>query len=132
MLIKSTSFWPGLGILVLAVALGCSNNEVISDTGGEPEPSVSSVSFGECLEHSASLGGLVPPDESCIEYEYIADSAVLRVRHANAGFNCCPEDITATVDCNDGVITVTETETLGELGGCDRILTVSMRLSTSR
>ncbi|UCC43849.1 MAG: hypothetical protein JSU65_12115 [Candidatus Zixiibacteriota bacterium] len=118
MLIKNTRFWPGLGILALAIALGCSNDEVIIDGGEELQPSVSSVSFSECLGQSVALAGLVPPDRSCIEYEYDAGSAVLKVRHANAGFNCCPENISATVDVSDGVITVTETETFGEHGGC--------------
>ena len=57
-----------------------------------------------------------PPDQDCIEYQYDG-TGVLLLKHINAGFNCCPDDILADITIEDNIITIEEDESL-ESGGC--------------
>ncbi|MCK4224718.1 MAG: hypothetical protein KAX39_06030 [candidate division Zixibacteria bacterium] len=59
-----------------------------------------------------------PPDQDCIEYQYDGAS-VLLLKHVNAGFNCCPDEILADITIEDNVITIDEDESLELTGGCD-------------
>ncbi len=43
----------------------------------------------------------------CIQYKYVDNT--LMITHVNAGLNCCPEPMNATVTVKDGVITIDET-----------------------
>jgi len=57
-----------------------------------------------------------PSDQDCIEYQYDGES-VLLLRHVNAGFNCCPDSLTARIRIREGMITIDEAELLYS-GGC--------------
>ena len=48
-------------------------------------------------------------NRECVEYDYDGKS-VLRLRHINAGFNCCPGEITATFLLTNGEIRIKEKE----------------------
>jgi hypothetical protein len=45
----------------------------------------------------------------CVQYQYDGQGT-LTLKHVNAGFNCCPGDITAQIDITGNVITVVELE----------------------
>ncbi len=57
-----------------------------------------------------------PQDQDCIAYNYGSDS-ILHINHINAGFNCCPDELLANMEFENGIITVTEDESLIN-GGC--------------
>jgi len=57
-----------------------------------------------------------PPDQDCIEYQYDG-SGILLLKHLNAGFNCCPDEILADITIEDNNIIIEENESL-ESGGC--------------
>lgn len=57
-----------------------------------------------------------PPNQDCIEYQYDGEN-VLSIKHINAGFNCCPDEIKAIVNIEDNIITIKEKEYLYS-GGC--------------
>ena len=57
-------------------------------------------------------------DEDCIVYDYDG-FGTLQLTHLNDVFNCCPEVLLADIDIENNVITIIETEDLGEPGGCD-------------
>jgi len=57
-----------------------------------------------------------PPDQDCIEYQYDG-AGVLLLKHINAGFNCCPDEILADITIEDNNIIIEENESL-ESGGC--------------
>ena len=59
----------------------------------------------------------IPPDQDCVQYDYDGES-VLLIKHINAGFNCCLDEIIAHINVQDNVITIQEDESL-ENGGCD-------------
>jgi hypothetical protein len=57
------------------------------------------------------------PGWECLEYEYDGRS-VLRLKHINAGFNCCPGTISADIFISEGVIRIRERES-SALCDCD-------------
>jgi hypothetical protein len=52
--------------------------------------------------------------EECIEYDYDGES-VLILKHINAGFNCCPGKIDATISVTENMIVIEDKE---EEQGC--------------
>jgi hypothetical protein len=74
--------------------------------------------YSGCKESAkTSLPDITPPDQDCIQYQYDGES-ILLLKHVNAGFNCCPDEILADVAVTGSVITVTESESLEPSGGC--------------
>jgi len=60
----------------------------------------------------------VPPDMDCIQWEYDGSSTLL-LTHANAGFNCCPEEFLAEFEFINDTIYITEDEILVGGYGCE-------------
>ena len=59
---------------------------------------------------SGSLDDFAPAQhDDCIEYHYNGTNTLV-LRHISAGFNCCPGEITAEIDFNNSLITITERE----------------------
>lgn len=57
-----------------------------------------------------------PPNLDCIEWWYDGEGS-LRIRHLNAGFNCCPTEIIVNAYVDTGAIFIEEREYL-DYGGC--------------
>ena len=77
-----------------------------------PEPVGRLVSRTDCKGSGASdPGAAAAPTSSqeCAEYDYNGQG-VLKLKHVNAGFNCCPGTISATVEVSAGVILIKEKE----------------------
>jgi hypothetical protein len=55
------------------------------------------------------------PENDCIEFLYDG-VRILTLKHINAGFNCCPGEITADIDIGSNRIIITENESTQ---GCD-------------
>lgn len=104
-------------IPLMFVTAGCSSNNT---AGVDPEatgPTATLISYTGCKEFaSAKIADGTPADQDCIEYEYDGDS-VLLIRHINAGFNCCPDLLTAVISIVNNTISITEEELLIS-GGC--------------
>jgi len=47
--------------------------------------------------------------QECVEYEYDGRS-LLRLKHVNAGFNCCPGTVSADIQVEGGAIRIRESE----------------------
>jgi len=70
-------------------------------------------SYSECKnKKNGYLQNEIPNNLSCIEYTYQPNSKTLSLKHINAGFNCCPENIFCTVSFNstNNSITIEEFE----------------------
>ncbi len=79
------------------------------------------VGYSGCKESAKpSFPGSTPPNQDCIEYQYDGEG-ILLLKHVNAGFNCCPDEILGEVTLTGNVIAVTENESLEISGGCDCI-----------
>lgn len=77
--------------------------------------------YGNMINHTGCLpssGKDSTLEEDCIVYEYDGSSTLL-LTHLNDLFNCCPESLLADIDIENNIITITETETFDESGGCD-------------
>lgn len=99
-------FWV---LVWAAVALGTA-------CGTEPivQPSGELAGHGGCKKgEETTRGGEVTstpgPSEACIRYSY-SDRGGLSLQHINAGFNCCPGDLTADVMIDEGAIRISERE----------------------
>jgi hypothetical protein len=93
-----------LAIIVSFVAAllfsGCTNETQPTSSS----PTIKIVDSSVCLNHVAEI---VPnKDKDCFEYEYL--NGILKIKHLNAPFNCCPGEFLADISVENGVITITE------------------------
>lgn len=84
--------------------------------GGGPEPcfvaSGSLVGWSGCKSWSKNTPpDSAQPDQDCIYWQYDGES-VLQLLHANAGANCCPDDIIAEISISGAEIVIEEQEVL--------------------
>ncbi|OGU54807.1 MAG: hypothetical protein A2V66_06875 [Ignavibacteria bacterium RBG_13_36_8] len=85
----------------------CSVNE---DNRNNPDSSGRLISTTDCKQFRNIYSDIVyPPDVSCIEYEYDGSDTLL-ITHINAGFNCCPGELTADITIQNNIITIEEHE----------------------
>ena len=69
------------------------------------------ISATDCksfLKSSATAFGA--SGESAVLFTYDAAEAALHLTHVNAGFNCCPGELSVTVSVADGTFTIAEHE----------------------
>ena len=84
--------------------------------GSEPVGTVTGMSG--CKSHGVGAAtDPAPADQSCIDLQYDG-AGTLTFTHVNAGFNCCPQLISAQFNFDGSTITVTEYEQFGPWGGC--------------
>ena len=81
---------------------------------GGTTPTGTLVNYTGCKEFYNSSA---PPTQDCIEYRYDGEN-VLFLKHVNAGFNCCPDELMANITIENNLITIVENESLVS-GGCD-------------
>ena len=75
------------------------------------------IDNSECKSFEGMFRGPNTPDTlSCIDYSYDANNKLLTLKHINAGFNCCPGKLTASVSYRNDTITIKESE---EFPGCN-------------
>lgn len=72
---------------------------------------------------SPARTGLRAAGTECVEYEYDGKS-VLRLKHINAGFNCCPGTVSAEITVEGGEIRIREKES-SSLCDCSCLYDVS-------
>lgn len=80
--------------------------------GGEPAGRL--IGYDGCKRATYESGPEDYADIDCLEYEYVNNN-VLLITHINAGFNCCPGEITADITIDGNVISIVEHE---EEQGC--------------
>jgi hypothetical protein len=88
----------------------------LHDCLGEGTPGDWIVNRTTCKSSaSISLTDDVPGNQSCVDYVYEAGGK-LTLHHINAGFNCCPLDVTARVWLADHTVYIEEEEVLDGWG----------------
>ncbi|MCX6233868.1 MAG: hypothetical protein NT175_03975 [Bacteroidetes bacterium] len=93
------------GIIPLIFAVGCHKDD------HNDEHATIQVAHSDCKALSSSDRQTVADsNESCIEYEYFLQQNKLILKHINAGFNCCPEDIYCTLTVTNDTIKIQEFE----------------------
>jgi len=113
----------GLSVFALSTALGAIVLAGITASCGSPAgPGAVGTLTGRtgCKDFAAAAGGAVAAagaGRECAEYD--ADGAgLLRLKHVNAAFNCCPGTVTATIEIAGDRIRIKERES-ASLCDCD-------------
>jgi len=86
---------------------GCKKSEE-----SQVEPTGVLLQYDGCKEFQGANNtsqALVANTSDCLQYQYDGQSTLI-LKHVNAGFNCCPGDITADIEFNGNSITITENE----------------------
>ena len=105
-------FWSmAFTMLILSYVIfsGCEKTNDASN--GNPNGTL--VKYTDCK--NTVLTDTTPNNLDCIEYSYNNDNGILRLKHINAGFNCCPGKITADISINNDAIIINEKE---QSAGC--------------
>ncbi|MFO7657896.1 MAG: hypothetical protein R6W78_12595 [Bacteroidales bacterium] len=103
-----------LAVILLAICcvIGCEK-----ETHGKASLSAELVSHTGCKNKKTTVTGSEIPDTlSCVEYNYDVSEKKLKLKHINAGFNCCPGELSCSVNVVGDTMIIGETE---EEGSCD-------------
>jgi hypothetical protein len=93
---------------VLFLTPGCGNQEEAPDPSGI---SGSLINQSECKNFkSGNLKFTTADTFSCVHFLYDDANNLLTLNHINAGFNCCPIEITCHVSQSKDTIIITESE----------------------
>lgn len=94
--------------MLLVVCIGsCKTNSITNET-----PTGFFVSNSQCksnLSLTPTSQSLQSSNIDCLQYQYDG-SRILTLKHVNAAFNCCPQEISATIDITSNTITIIEKE----------------------
>jgi hypothetical protein len=94
-------------LIVLTVAFifsGCGKDE----PAGEGQLNGKVVNSSDCKDNLKSAGD--PDNLSCADYSFDEQNSLLKIKHINAGFNCCPKKLYCDVWLSNDTIYVQEFE----------------------
>jgi hypothetical protein len=115
-----------LTTLFLLIFMSCKKSVYTPDV----DPTATLESYNGCKSFQGGTDrgeSQVDSRKECIEYEYDGES-ILKLKHVNSGFNCCPGKIVAEIEINDKIITIEEKET-GPLCHCLCLFDVNYKIS---
>lgn len=98
---------------LLALFPGCQGTKTVVSSAGPEQgsPIGSLVDHTDCKQFlPVGVSAATPSNLDCVSYEYDGNG-LLRLKHVNAAFNCCPGEITAGIKVEDSLITIVEGET---------------------
>jgi hypothetical protein len=93
-----------IGLLIFST-YSCEKNKINNNITGKLIKSTDCKTF-----KSASINSDFSDTSSCIIYSFDASVNKLILKHVNAGFNCCPEELYCTVSMNNDTIIIQEFE----------------------
>lgn len=97
---------PLVSIMMLFVFNMCSDDSF--DSINEADNN-SLTNYSSCKSFSGNIMSDHSSGEECVDYNYFSNGT-LSLTHVNAGFNCCPGELTANINIEGGVITIEEFE----------------------
>ncbi len=110
---------------LLLLALSCTE-EAAPPVTTTPKPTGDLIRIVGCKQFFRAEGD--EKNKSCLTWTYDTETRVLELVHENAGFNCCPESIHASIAIQDGIITVSESETRAACD-CNCLFDLHMRMT---
>ena len=101
--------WMTIGLVLIVTTNGCKKSP-----DAQMVPDGVLRQHTSCKEFVANASGPMDefapgPHDDCIEYQYNGRDTLI-LSHINAGFNCCPGEITADIEFSGNMITITERE----------------------
>jgi hypothetical protein len=106
--------FSALAVLAVCCAGSCDNENQPTGIGPRYPYGVLLGATGCKLFAEPSEGFDAPSNRDCVAWTYAADGTLM-LKHVNAGFNCCPGEITADITISGNAITIVEHE---RMGGC--------------
>ncbi len=104
---KTTFFSAIVIACALLLYVACENNP-------KHDPSISGgglVSNTDCkFDKAVSTVSEKPDSISCVEYSFNSETGKLSLKHINAGFNCCPGELSCDVSLSGDTIIIAESE----------------------
>jgi len=110
-ILKSSKHFLAMISAVILTLTACNEIEKNPPTCDEP---FLKAKAGRILDHTdckdTEIGSKVPysASDECVTYNYYMNYLILQLSHRNAGFNCCPEKITASYYFSDDTIKIFE------------------------
>lgn len=100
---------PSLIFFIAIVIMSC---EKESNTGNPPSFTGNLIDVSDCKYDTKSTSSLseTPDSLSCVEYLLDKDNYKLKLKHINAGFNCCPGDLKLNFTLKNDTIIIEEAE----------------------
>ena len=106
---KSKFLYTAFVLAIMFCVITCENENQTNQTF-----SGKMISHSACKsKKSTTIDSDTPDTLSCVEYNYEASTGKLILKHINAGFNCCPQEINGTVTLNNDTIIIEEKESGG-------------------
>jgi len=100
-------------IALIALIFSCKNESETYLINGQL------LSHSECKSMKSGAGISMDSDSlSCVEYAYEETNNKLHLKHINAGFNCCPGNLTCNVSISNDTILIQEKEQFAQCN-CD-------------
>lgn len=119
---------PVLCLLAGALALALASLAGSCSSPSGPDPVGRLVGRTGCKSFGTPGAAPAPaPSRECVEYDYDG-RGLLKLKHVNAGFNCCPGTISATVEVSNGDILIKERES-SSLCDCDCLYDVDYEIA---
>ncbi|MCF8373363.1 MAG: hypothetical protein K9H64_17220 [Bacteroidales bacterium] len=120
---KRPYFYFFFGLIFTMLFIACEDTE----KGPSPNENAELLSFSTCKTMKSYYAtDSVQDNQSCIEFSF-ADS-ILLLTHVNAGFNCCPGNITADFVFDGNTITISEHEAAADCD-CDCLYDLTMQMA---
>jgi hypothetical protein len=99
----------------------------------ENEKQAESAISGVLVKHSACKSSLktaeiIADTLSCLQYQYDAENRKLTVKHVNAGFNCCPDELYCAFSLISDTIVINESEK-SALCNCNCLFDLDMEIT---
>lgn len=89
-------------LLFLLPVIGC-------DREGSLNPAINLVSSSVCKEHGLKTIDGNSSGQDCIQYAWVTGDT-LKIKHINAGFNCCPQGFQVKLKMVVDTLVITESE----------------------
>ncbi len=91
-----------------------------------PQPTGNLTDVSGCKQFMRNAGD--DKTKSCIRWDYNVAKKELTLVHVNAGFNCCPKAINATISVDGTVMVIAESE-VGPDCRCNCLYDLTMRVN---
>lgn len=113
-----------LAITFFFILSGCNKTEVQSNN----QPVEGKIINQTGCKDFTAKSNAYENDESCILYEYDESNNKLIIKHINAGFNCCPEELSCSVTQRNDTLVIEEFES-DALCACNCLFDIDIELS---
>lgn len=116
-----------ISVIVITTLIFSCNHE--SETNQPSNVNGQVVSHSACKSNKSGSGTATVSDSmSCVEYTFDPANNKLLLKHINAGFNCCPGNLTCDVTISNDTIFIRENEQFAQCN-CDCLYDLDIEIT---